>query len=381
MIRPAIKPDMLRWARERANLAPDDLRGRFPKLGLWENGDASPTLKQLEAFAKATYAPLGYFFLTEPPVETLPIPDFRTGRSASDRRPSPNLLDTIYLCQQRQSWYRDYARSVGETARPFIGSLSLRTGVKTAAKAIRDTLGFDVDSRSKYSTWEDALREFIAQADQLGILVMRSGIVLNNTHRALDPDEFRGFAIVDDLAPLVFINGADTKAAQTFTLAHELGHLWLGRSALDDADAARGDSEGTERWCNQVAAELLVPVDILKQEFRSKSDLSVEMNRLARRFKVSTLVILRRIFDIGAISRQLFRQVYAAELSRFQRRTGSGGGDFYRTELARVSSRFATAVIANTLEGHTLYRDAYRMLGISKAQTFDDLGRHLHFDI
>lgn len=381
MIRPAIKPEMLRWARERANIPSDDLRGRFPKLDLWENGDANPTLKQLEAFAKATYAPLGYFFLTEPPVETLPIPDFRTGRLASAQGPSPNLLDTIYLCQQRQSWYRDYARSIGEDARPFIGSLTLRSGVKAAAKAIRDTLGFDVDSRSRCSTWEDALKQFIAQADQLGILVMRSGIVLNNTHRALDPAEFRGFAIVDDLAPLVFINGADTNAAQTFTLAHELGHLWLGRSALDDADVATTDTEGGERWCNQVAAELLVPIDMLRQEFKSNSELPAEMNRLARRFKVSTLVILRRIFDIGAISRQRFRQAYAAELAHFQRRTGSGGGDFYRTEISRVSSRFATAVIANTLEGHTLYRDAYRMLGISKAQTFDDLGRHLHFDI
>jgi len=381
MIRPDVKPELLRWARQRANLTPESLHSRFPKLAEWERGYGKPTLKQLESLAKATYAPLGYFFLAEPPVETLPIPDFRTGRTGRATRPTPNLLDTIYLCQQRQSWYHDYARSVGEDARAFVGSLTLRSSIETAANTIRDALGFDLDARSQCSTWEDALREFIAQADALGILVMCSGVVLNNTHRKLDPNEFRGFAITDDLAPLVFINGADTKSAQMFTLAHELGHLWLGRSALDDANLSSTDSDGAERWCNNVAAELLVPLKVLEREYRPKAELDDEMKRLARRFKVSTLVILRRIFDAGGLSRKRFRDEYADEIARLPQRSTSGGGDFYRTEAVRVSKRFATALIANTLEGHTLYRDAYRMLGISKAKTFDELGRHLQFNI
>lgn len=381
MIRPDVKPELFRWARERANLSPDELLRRFPKLGAWESGEAKPTLKQLEAFAKATYAPLGFFFLTEPPVERLPIPDFRTGRDVSRAHPSANLLDTIYLCQQRQSWYHDYARSIGEEELEFVGSLTLRTNVSVAAETIRTALGFDVEARRRCPTWEDALREFIGQADGLGILVMCSGVVLNNTHRRLDPKEFRGFAITDRLAPLVFINGADSKSAQMFTLAHELGHLWLGRSALDNADASFVDGDGVERWCNNVAAELLVPMDLLRQEYNSKAALTDEMTRLARRFKVSTLVILRRIFDAGAISRRSFHAAYETELQRLPPRSASGGGDFYRTEAARVSKRFATALIANTLEGHTLYRDAYQMLGISKAKTFDELGRHLHFNI
>lgn len=381
MIRPDVRPELLRWARRRANLSPEALSRRFPKLSEWERGDSRPTLKQLEALAKATSAPLGYFFLAEPPVETLPIPDFRSGRKGKASNPSPNLLDTVYLCQQRQSWYHDYARAVGEEARPFVGSLSLRTSIESAANKIRETLGFDLEARRKCPTWEDALRQFIAQADALGILVMCSGIVLNNTHRKLDPNEFRGFAITDDLAPLVFINGADTKSAQMFTLAHELGHLWLGRSALDDANPSSTDGEGAERWCNDVAAELLVPRKVLEREYDPAAELHGEMLRHARRFKVSTLVILRRIFDAGGLTRKQFREAYAAELARLPQRTGKSGGDFYRTEAARVSKRFATALIANTLEGQTLYRDAYRMLGISKSKTFDELGRHLQFNI
>lgn len=381
MIRPDIKPELLQWARRRANLTAEDLDHRFPKLSAWERGEAKPTLKQLEDFAKATFTAVGYLFLAEPPVEMLPIPDFRTGRNAAAARPSPNLLDTIYLCQQRQSWYHDYARSVGEEPRAFVGSLTPRTSIEGAANTIRNALGFDLETRSQCPTWEDALRDFIDQADALGILVMRSGVVFNNTHRKLDPDEFRGFAITDDLAPLVFINGAESRSAQMFTLAHELGHLWLGRSALDNADMSATRSEGAEQWCNAVAAELLVPLKALRAQYRPNAQLADEMKRLARRFKVSTLVILRRIFDADGLSRSRFHDEYAAELERLPQRPASGGGDFYRTETARVGKRFATALIANTLEGHTLFRDAYRMLGISQAKTFDELSRHLQFNL
>ena len=88
---------MLTWARERARIDPGALLRRFPKLQEWEDGAAQPTLKQLEAFARATHAPVGQLFLNEPPVETLPIPDFRTIGNAEIARPSPDLLDMIYV--------------------------------------------------------------------------------------------------------------------------------------------------------------------------------------------------------------------------------------------------------------------------------------------
>lgn len=138
-------------------------------------------------------------------------------------QPSPDLLDTLYLCQQRQEWYRDYARMTGEGALDFVGSVSTASDAETAAADLRRALSFDLDGRRRASRRTDAMRAFIEQADSLGVLVMISGIVGNNTHRRLDPEEFRGFALSDDLAPLVFINGADTKAAQMLTLAHESG--------------------------------------------------------------------------------------------------------------------------------------------------------------
>jgi Zn-dependent peptidase ImmA (M78 family) len=377
MIQVNINPEMLRWARERARRTVEDLATPFPKLNLWESGVERPTLNQIERFAKTVHAPIGYFFLINPPVESVPIPDFRTAGNVHKLHPSPDLLETIYICQQRQEWYHGFARSAGEGLLTFVGSANTTNAIIPIADTIRHALGFEVKERSHMATWTDALRHFIDQADSLGILVMCSGVVLNNNRRHLDPEEFRGFAMADDLAPLVFINGADTKAAQMFTLAHELAHIWLGQSAVSDAEALLQPDLEIEAWCNQVAAELLVPRATIGAEYNRETDLGDEVNRLARYFKVSTLVILRRIFDIGGLTREELWQAYEQELTKIHAIPKSSGGNFYLTQAARVSQRFARALVVSTLEGQTLHRDAFRMLGFSKLDTFHELGRSL----
>ena len=377
VIRADIKPELLSWARQRAGLDIDALTRRFPKLTAWEEGTIQPTLKQVEHFAQTTHTPVGFLFLPEPPVETIPIPDFRTIRNKAVARPSPDLLDMIYVCQQRQEWYRDFARSERASPLPFIGSVSLNSNVESTAATMRQTLGFDLEERRRIPTWTDALRLFIGQADEAGIMVMCSGVVLNNNYRPLDPEEFRGFALSDDLAPLVFINGADSKAAQMFTLAHELAHIWLGQSAVSDTQASLVPDHQVERWCNEVAAEFLVPRSILEQEYRNVADLRGELDRLARRFKVSTLVILRSIHDAGGLTREEFWREYEGELARLLAISKGSGGNFYLTQAARVSKRFARALVISTLEGQTLHRDAFRMLGFAKLETFKKLGRSL----
>lgn len=375
MNRIAVRPVLYRWAVERSGLAQSNLTGRFPRLHAWQGGDARPTLRQLEQFARATYTPVGFFFLEKPPEDRLPIPDLRSG-PLRGRRPSPNLLDTVYICQQRQEWFRDYARAAGDEPHGFVGSLTPRASIIAAAARIRAGLGYEIEQRGASSV-VNALREFIERVEAFGILVMRNGAVGSNTHRKLDPDEFRGFALSDDLAPLVFLNAADSKSAQMFTLAHELGHLWLGRSALDDSTAATEPDDSAERWCNALAAEFLVPMASLHAEVSERVNLAYDLVRLVRRFKVSSLVILRRLLDAELITRKVFRAAYEAELEHRPPRTGASGGDFYRTEISRVGKRFASALVANTLEGHTLYKDAFLLLGISRDRTFVELGHQL----
>ncbi|MBV6522212.1 MAG: hypothetical protein MNPFHGCM_02358 [Gemmatimonadaceae bacterium] len=377
MNRVAVEPRMLLWARERADRSVESLRRAFPKLADWESGAAHPTLKQLEGFAKAVHVPVGFLFLQQPPEEPVPIPDFRTLADRPTRRPSPDLLDTIYLCQQRQDWYREFARQVGEELLAFVGSARIGDDVVRTAAAMREALGFDLNARRRTPTWTDALRRFIEQADTLGVLVMVSGVVGSNNRRKLDPEEFRGFALADPLAPLVFINGADTKAAQMFTLAHELAHIWLGETALSDARAAEIPAQAVERWCNRVAAELLVPMDAFRAAHERHAELRTELDRLARQFKVSTLVVLRRMHDAGTLRGAAYWEAYEEELRRLRALAGGGGGDFYLTLGARAGKRFARALVISTLEGRSSFTEAFRLLGFRKMSTFRELGHSL----
>ncbi|MDI7269402.1 MAG: ImmA/IrrE family metallo-endopeptidase [Myxococcota bacterium] len=379
-MRVGVKPELLRWACERAGLAGEACARRFPRLDAWTSGAAQPTLRQLENFATATHTPIGYLFLTEPPIEQVPLPDFRSPAVRQAARPSANLLDTIYLCQQRQEWYRDYARTMGDPRLPFVGSAKHGADVEATATTIRGALGFDLDARAKMPTWTDALRAFIEQADGAGIMVMCSGVVQNNTHRRLDRDEFGGFAMADDLAPLVFVNGADTKARQMFTLAHELVHVWLGQSGLSDADPRAVPNHDIEAWCNRVAAELLVPLEVIRAEYRRQRDLREEVRRLAHRFKVSTLVVLRRIHDAGGLDRQAFWREYDTEVGLLRAIPKGTGGSFYLSQTARVSKRFARALVVSTWEGHSSFTDAFRLLGIKKVSTFREMGHKLGMD-
>ncbi|MFZ5655049.1 MAG: ImmA/IrrE family metallo-endopeptidase [Pseudomonadota bacterium] len=370
---------VLRWAARRARLHDDDLVVRFHKWPLWLSSAAQPTLKQLEDFARLTHTPFGYFFLPEPPALALPVPDFRTLRDEAFAEPSSNLLDTLYLCQQRQDWYRDHARMHGLPALPFVGSASLREAPEVVAQRLRETLNLSTEARRQMPTWTDALRQLIAKAEDAGVMVMASSVVGSNSHRKLDVAEFRGFALADDLAPLVFLNGADSKAAQMFTLAHELAHVWLGATGVSDAQAGQVPEQQTERWCNQVAAELLMPMDELRATHRRNAPIPEEIQRLAREFKVSTLVALRRLFDAGYISEVALWQHYREEQERLRilKESDSPGGDFYRSLGARTSKRFARALVSSTLEGLTSFPDAFRMLGVRRTATFYKTAREL----
>jgi Zn-dependent peptidase ImmA (M78 family) len=380
-----VKPVLLQWARERASLTTEDFAQRLhvrpERIAEWEvTGEL--TLKQLEDVARVSHTPVGYLFLPEPPIEKLPIPDFRTVGSQTLQQPSPDLLDVVYQCQRRQNWYRDYQIAVGAEPLSFLGKTKTSDSVKKTAGDIRKAIGIETSVRATTRTWEETLSQMMEQVGDAGILVMKSGVVGNNPHRPLSVEEFRGFALFDEYAPLIFINGADTKAAQMFTLAHELAHLWLGESGVSNLYATMSPNIAIEKFCNQVAAELLVPLAEFTTAWNTKNDPLAEARRLAGKFKVSTLVLLRRALDASFVNQTDFEQLFADESNRLiELVSGRSGGDFYLTQKSRLGSRFTQAIIESTLEGRTLYRDAFQLLGVAKVETFNELARTLNFAI
>ncbi|MBX7209935.1 MAG: ImmA/IrrE family metallo-endopeptidase [Verrucomicrobiaceae bacterium] len=378
MPRVQIQPQLINWACERSGLEMSVLTSRFPRLEEWKSGQLQPTLKQVEDLARATLTPIGWLFLPKPPTEPLPVPDFRTVGDRPVKRPSAALLETIYAMQRRQEWLRDHLVEDGEEPVPFVGSVTLSTSPTHAATVIRETLGIVDGWAEEHSTWEGALLGLRRASEAVGIIVVINGIVGNNTHQALDPAEFRGFVLCDSYAPLIFINGADAKSAQMFTLAHEIAHLWLGKDGVFNLPNLQASSDAVETFCNRVAAEVLIPsVELLRcwPEEKSKAE---PFQALARRFKVSPLVAARRVLDSGLIERAVFLR-FLKEYEEDERRKAakkSSGGDFYKTQETRIGRRFGLAVIRAAREGRLLYRDAYRLTGLS-AKTFDQYAEGL----
>ena len=382
MARVSINSDVLQWALVRSGVPREDLEKRFPKLPEWESGEVLPTYKQVKSLAKAIYVPFGYLFMSKPPDETIPIQDFRTPKGRVLTRPSPHLIDTLYMCQDRQEWYRDYASANEMPILPFVGSAGLDDSPESSAAEMREAIGFSVEEQRKCSDAGEARRALILKIEDAGVLVMINGIVGNNTRRKLNADEFRGFALSDQRTPLIFVNGRVGISAQAFALVHELAHIWLGASALSNADIRiENHSAREEIWCNSVAAEFLVPMHAIRGEFRTNDDTRKELDRLSSSFNVSKLVILRRLADANLLEQGRLESEWQSEMQRIRKtKRGNGrrnGRNAHCGFPGRVSRTFEKALISSTAGGETLHREAARLLCLSSVNKMMERGRSL----
>lgn len=338
----------------------------------WLSGESLPTLRQVEQLARTTATPVGFFFLPEPPDAQLSIPHFRTLSDSPLGQPSPDLLETIQTMERRQEWMREYLVQLGHDSLSFVRSARLADEPEQLAGELRTTLGLDQGWSAQQPTWSAALRVLQTKMEDAGILVVVNGVVGNNTHRKLDVAKFLGFVLVDEYAPLVFVNGADGKAAQMFTQAHELAHLWFGGSAAFDLRELQPAENEVELACNRVAAEFLVPAAGIQQVWSSVGLRPDRFQAIARHFKVSELVGARRAQDLGLITKPEFLEFYE-EYRESKRRTaaqGQEGSNFYATQNLRLGRHFAGTVVRAVREGKLLYREAYTLTGLN-GKTFD----------
>lgn len=380
MSRIAASPGVLRWARERAGLSVADLQRRFPKLTEWEAETTQPTMGQLEQFAKATGAPFGFFFLPEPPEMPLPFADFRRVENRRPQGASPELMDTIHTMVRRQAWLREEQIEAEAEPLEFIGSARLADDPAAIVQDMRRVLGLEDGWTGRVQSWTAAVGKLRDIIEQRGIMAVINGVVGNSTRRKLDVKEFRGFALSDPYAPLIFVNGADAKSAQMFTLAHELAHLWLGDTGkgLSGFQGLQPDGGAVEEFCDHVAAEFLVPAVELENAWRDVARSKTHFEDLAGCFKVSPVVIGRRAMDLGLVEREEFFRFYDDYTQREheKKQTGAGGGDFYNNQNTRVGQLFASQVIRAAKEGRIGFKEAYDLTGLNGG-TFQAYARKL----
>ena len=385
MTKALVTPNVMTWARQRRGMEVATLASKLnvkpEAIDAWEAGEKRPTFRQAQRIARALYVPFGYLYMSEPPIEELPLPDFRTTPGQSPRKPSPDLLDLLNDVMGKQQWFRGYRESEGAEALPFVGRFESTDPAEEVAGDIRTVI--DVNSaRSRAANWEGFMRELTRNAERLGIMAMRSGVVGNNNYRPLNVEEFRGFSISDRIAPLVFINGRDFKGSQIFTFAHEMAHIWAGQGGLSNPDyglRSGQDDSSLERFCNRVAAETLVP----GEDFRSRwdngsSSLEAKIKSLTIHYKVSAMVVLRQAHDHDFLPVAAYRDIYGQLVEQAGRMepAGESGGNFHYTLMARNGASFTEAVVLSAAGGTLLSSQAADLLGV-KVKTLPTIARHL----
>lgn len=370
-----VSDEIIDWLM--AHVKMDSLPGRIQEyLYLWSAGKKTPTFNQIERTSKATGIPLGYFFLQTPPEEDLAFADYRTVDSAALENPSRNLIDVVHDMEFVQEWTRNHLISEGASAIPFVGAFRQQVDNLAFADSVRRILNLPDNWFRKTRTAEDSFRLIRTAVSDSGVVVMMSGIVGNNTHRPLDIDEFRAFTIVDDYAPLIFINSNDSINGRLFSLLHEFTHICIGENSLfNDRYGIGGKVKRAETVCNAVAAEIMVPQALFTGEWHSAvNDMNEEqaIAALAGHFKCGITVIARKALDNGFIDSPLYEKTaqLAVRLyndNRKKQKNEDSGGDFYRTAASRIDRRFFEMLLNSVAEGKTLYSDAYRLTNTNRS--------------
>ena len=373
-----IRTEILDWIIENASF--DEFRHEFKEdIALWKSGAKSPTFNQLERFSKSTNIPFGYFFLTNPPTEKIGLLEYRTVDSLKLEHPSRNLVDTIYEMESIQEWMKEYLISTEFEELSYVGSLREVNDVARIAHLIRIELQIDEKWFLSSSDSWDSFKLLRNRLENIGVLVMMSGIVGANTHRSLDISEFRAFTLIDKYAPLIFINANDSYSGRLFSLIHEMVHIWIGENSLYNVNQQHiNNINKIEVLCNAVTAEILVPLNQFQSVWHqfTSGDLDRAILEISKYFRCGITIIARRALDCGFISKETYTSISQSATSRFIDRMNNpgSGGNYYQTLKTRIDNRLISALNESVFEGKTSFSKAYRLTNTNR-KTFSELVR------
>lgn len=374
-----ICPEIINWAlsQTQKEILGDKLMNNITK---WLDGTKTPTFNQIEDFSKKTHIPLGYFFLQTPPVEQINLLEYRTVDSSQLANPSRNLIDIIYEMENIQDWMKAYRQDLGFDRLSVVGCVSGAHTVDSIVNQIRRDLELDDTWYERRSDAVDSFNHVREQLELCGVIVMMNGIVGQNTHRTLDVDEFRAFAMVDDWAPLIFINAADSNGARLFSILHEVAHIWLGKNDLfNDRQSRISGVSNTEVICNAVAGELIAPKNVFTSKWDTYDmDTFQKITELSKYFRCGQTVIARKAIDCKKIDQNVYNQVVKTAIENYKQmkenKQNNTGGNYYHTMKSRLDGCFVRALCESIHMGRTTYTEAYRLTNTNR-KTFSKVAQ------
>jgi Zn-dependent peptidase ImmA (M78 family)/transcriptional regulator with XRE-family HTH domain len=353
-----ITPNVLKWARESARMTEETAAAKVSvkvdRLKEWEAGTSQPTIKQAQTLAKAYKRPFALFFLPEIPRDFQPLQDFRKSGSKSLTTSSIFIIREI---QQKQAWISDVYSENQEEKLDFVGRFSIEDDPQSVAKDILDTLKINP---ALYKT-DNPIKEWIDAAESNGIFVSRTSFI--HSRLKLDSEELQGFAIADAHAPFVFVNSDDWNAPQLFTLVHELAHIWIAETGISnevEPDLKQKDKfHPVELFCNEVAANALMPKEIILNFDSASFNNSKDVFKVAKQLGVSSFALLVRALNLNIISLPIYQKLKkqadidfaeylkreAEKKAKQKEKDKQGGPNYFLLQLSRNSRLFTQTVL------------------------------------
>lgn len=379
---PQVNPQILVWARKTAGLGIDEA-ARLLQLGgarqsgpealdEYEHGTKAPSRPLLLRMAKVYRRSLLAFYLQQPPVKSERGEDFRTLSGGRELESAPKLDALVRDVFVRQRLVRSILEDADE-AQPldFVGSIALAQTVDDAAKVICKRLSFDLNEFRRKKNIEESFDYIRGLTEKLGVFVLLIGN-LGTHHTALGTDIFRGFALAEKVAPFIVVNDQDAKVAWSFTLLHELAHIWLGRTGVSGADF----EQKIEQFCNDVASEILLPeaeMGALRQLGGEPHEVISAISNFASQRKVSRALVAYRLLKRRQIDRRQwldlteeFRRSWEAERARRKEQAAgaAAGPNYYVVKRHRAGNALVEVTRRAIAEGFVTPTKAGRILGV-----------------
>lgn len=387
-VRINVEPTVIHNAVSKSGRSLEEVKERFNSYDKWVNNELNPTYNQLVDLSKFLRIPFGFLLVKTPVDEELPLLEFRTIDTEAIQNPSRELIDTIYDMERKQEWLRDNLIEDGLDPLDFVGVFKNKKSIShiEVVNKIRDVFALDKkwyeEANSKKPTF-NFLRDLFGQ---YGVVVMQNGVALNNTRRPLDLGEFRAFTLVDEYAPLIFLNSLDSNSGKTFSLLHEVAHIFFGVDSLYNDDFQKRDkyTSSIETICNKVAGEIIAPTDLFinywDSTYKNEQSLYEKIEKIANDFKVSKLVVARKALDQSYIVPKQYNDIAVLVRDEFRlsrmKKEHKKGGNPVNNALSRLDENFVRTLVTNTEFGKTQYNDAYRLAGVSRG-VFEDLSDRL----